>query len=246
MTDDKPKEMNLLEHLGELRIRLFKIIISVLLAFLLSYGFSEPLFQILLIPFKGAYRAVLGSNPSLIFTSPFEPFFAYIKISLAAGLFIASPFILYQVWAFISPGLYKKERKLAAPFVILGVLSLIGGVLFAYFLVFPVIFRFFIGYSSEFIQPAIKVSDYLKVSLSILLIFGFIFEIPLIILFLVKLRILSHEILLKKWKYVIISIAVLSAVLTPADPISMLLTMIPLYFFYMITVFLAYLIRNKS
>ncbi len=245
MSEDTQKSMSFFDHLEELRKCLFKSILAVMVGFVLAYGFSELLYDILLIPFNEAYKSVLGKPPHLIFTNPFEPFFAYLKIAFVAGIFAASPYIFYELWKFIAPALYKNEKGLAIPFAILGFIFFTGGALFGYYFIFPIIYKFFISFSTETIQPAIKVSDYLKVSLGLILVFGIIFEVPLIVLFLVRLKVLSHKTLLSKWRYIIIAIAIVSAVLTPADPISMLLTMIPLYVFYALTTVIAYFIEKK-
>jgi len=242
MPAKKETSMPFLKHLEELRGCLLRCIIAVVVGFVIAYAFSETIYNLLLIPFNEAYRAVLEKEPNLIFTNILEPFLAYLKISLVAGIFISSPYIFFEVWKFIAPGLYKNEKKLIIPFVSLAVIFFTGGALFAYFLVFPVGFEFFMGYSTEFIQPAIKVSDYLKISLSLLLVFGLVFELPLIILFLVHLNILSTKTLISKWQYIIISIAFASALLTPADPFSMILMMVSLLFLYGITIGGAYLI----
>lgn len=241
MTNDN-KEMSFFDHLEELRKCIFKVIIAVFLGFIASWAFSKQIFEILLYPFNDVYRLVINDEPSLIFTSLFEPFMAYLKVSLVTGIFVSSPFILYETWRFVAPALFKKERKLIISFVILGALFFIGGALFGYFVIFPIGFKFFMSFSTEVIQPAIKVSDYLKVSLGLLLLFGGLFELPLFVLLLVYLNIINYTDLLSKWRYILIGIAVLSAVLTPADPVSMILTMIPLFILYGLTTIAAFFI----
>ena len=241
---DKNKEMPFFEHLEELRKCIFKILIAVFIGFIASYAFSKQIFDILLYPFNDVYRIVIGKEPNLIFTSMFEPFMAYMKISLVTGIFAASPFIFYEIWKFIAPALFKKERKLIVSFVILGAFFFTGGAMFGYFVIFPIGFKFFMSFSTEIIQPAIKVSDYLKISLGMLLLFGGLFELPLFVLLLVYLNIISYSHLLSKWRFIIVGIAVLSAVLTPADPASMILTMIPLLILYALTILAAYFMNK--
>jgi len=238
------KTMTFLEHLEALRKALLRSLAGLFLGFLIAYAFSEKIYNFLLIPFNEAYRSVLHKEPILIFTTLFEPFMAYLKVSLVAGIFISSPYIFYELWKFIAPGLYKKEKKYVLPFVSFAVLFFIGGATFGYFFVFPAAFKFFMGYSTQVIQPAIKVSDYLEVAIWTLIIFGAVFEFPLVMLFLVFVRILSFETLISKWRYFVVGISIASAVFTPADVVSMMLMMIPLLILYIFTLLAAYFITK--
>lgn len=243
---DKNKPMTFLEHLEELRWCLLRLFIAVVVSFAICYAFSEKIYNILLIPFNEAYRSVLHREPTLIYTTLFEPFMAYLKISFVAGIFLSSPYIFYELWRFIAPGLYKRERKLIIPFVTLAAIFFTGGALFGYFVVFPVGFKFFMSYTTTVIQPYIKVSDYLKISLGTLLIFGTVFEFPLVVLFLVYIRLISLNTLLSKWRYIIVGISIASAIFTPADAISMMTMMVPLLILYAITIIGAYFLTKVA
>ena len=163
-----------LSHLEELRKRLVVCAIGVGAGFVIAYIFSERLFQLLVAPLK----AVMPEGDQLIFTNLPEMFFAYIKVAFIAGIMAAAPLIFYQLWLFIAPGLYQKEKKMAIPFVISSTILFVGGALFGYFVVFPFGFKFFIGFSNDYVKALPSVKQYFSFSMKLLFAFGAVFELP--------------------------------------------------------------------
>lgn len=216
------------EHLAELRKRLVICFAAVGIGFIVSYNFSSQLFTILTLPLFD----VLPDKNSMIFTGLTEGFFTYLKISLIAGTMLAMPVIFYQVWAFISPGLYAHEKKYILPFTVLSVVFFAGGVLFGYFVIFPFAFRFFLSFNTENITALPAMKEYLSFSIKLLLSFGVAFELPIFIVFLNKLGLITLEMLTKNRKYVIIGVFVVSAILTPPDVLTQILMAIPLMLLY--------------
>ncbi len=230
------------EHLEELRKRLVISAIAVGIGFLASYGFSEQLYMLLAMPIK----AVMQEDNSFIFTSLTEAFFTYLKLALFSGVVLASPVILYQVWAFIAPGLYKREKKYAFPFVILSTFFFLAGVLFCFLVVFPIACKFFAGFAeSGIIEMKLKMSDYLSFSCKFMLAFGAVFEMPIFILFLSRMGIVTHAQLKKNRKYVLILAFVLAAFLTPPDIVSQVLMAVPLILLYELSIVIAKIFGKK-
>ena len=171
--------------------------VAVGIGFVLSYGFKETLFQVLTRPLI----AVMASSDKLIFTGLPEAFFTYLKVSLLSGILLSAPVIIYQFWMFVVPGLYDKERRLVLPIVTLSSIFFVGGALFGYFVVFPLGFKFFMGFATERIQALPSMREYLSFSSKLLLAFGLAFELPIVLTFLAKLGIVSADFLRKNRKY---------------------------------------------
>ena len=229
-------------HLEELRKRLIVCIIAVGIGFALSYAFSEQIFIILSQPLTD----ILPEENHFIFTSVTEGFFTYLKLAIFAGLLLASPVIFYQIWSFVAPGLYNKEKRLAFPFVFLSTLFFAGGTTFGYFIVFPLAFKFFIGYNSQYIKMLPSLNEYLTFSCKFLLAFGIIFELPIFILFLAKIGIINERQLRANRKYVMIAVFILAAFLTPPDVVSQVLMAVPLIILYEIGIIVAKLFGKKN
>ena len=166
-------KMSFTAHLGELRNRLIKCLIAVGIGFIGSYFFKEELFQVLVRPLLRA----MGEKGTLIFTGVPEPFFVYLKVSLVAGIFFSAPVILYEIWAFVAPGLYSKERRYVVPFVFFSSLLFLLGTSFGYYIVCPLGFKFLLGFASYNIQPMLAIKEYFSFSTKLLLAFGFVFEL---------------------------------------------------------------------
>jgi sec-independent protein translocase protein TatC len=222
-------------HLDELRKRIIRCIVAVLLGFLGSYAFAEQIFDILIKPLKAA----LPPESLLIYTGLPEAFFVYLKLSLFAGLFLASPVLLWEIWCFVAPGLYDKEKKYVYPFVIFSTVFFSIGASFGYFIVFPIAFKFFMSYGSESIRALPSIKEYLNFSCKLLFAFGVVFELPLFILFLSKIGIVNAKMLRSKRKFAILGIFVLSAILTPPDIVSQVLMALPLLVLYEISILVA-------
>ncbi len=225
-TDEK---MPLTAHLEELRTRLIRSLVAVGVCFGISYAFKEKLFWIVARPLL----EVLPQGSFMIFTGLPEAFFTYLKISFFAGLFFASPFVLYQIWKFISPGLYPREKKYVVPFVITSTLLFIAGVSFAYFIVLPPAYRFFVDFSTDFFRPMFTLKEYLSLTLKLLLAFGIVFEIPVFLFFMTKIGLVNSRTLARKRKYAILIIFIAAAILTPTpDAFTQILMALPMMVLY--------------
>ena len=190
-------------------------------------------------------KAVMPEGDHLIFTNLPEMFFTYLKVSFIAGIMVSSPVIFYQIWLFIAPGLYPREQKLLIPFVISSTFLFIGGALFGYFIVFPFGFKFFIGFSNEYVKALPSVKEYFSFSLKLLFAFGVVFELPVIIFFLTKIGLITTAMLRQKRKYAILLAFVLSAILTPPDVITQCMMAGPLIILYEVGIITSLFARKK-
>ncbi|MGD8971078.1 MAG: twin-arginine translocase subunit TatC [Desulfobacterales bacterium] len=229
-------------HLEELRKRLIVCFIAVGIGFVISYGFKEYLFNILVDPLV----KVMQPGESLIFTGLPEAFFTYLKVAFLAGLMLAAPVIIYEFWIFVAPGLYDKEKRLLLPIVFLSTFFFIGGALFGYFLVFPWGFKFFLGFATETIRPMPSMKEYLGFSAKLLLAFGLVFELPLVITFLARLGVVSVDFLKKNRKYALLLFFAGAAVLTPPDVVTQIMMALPLMILYEISIIGARIFGRKK
>lgn len=246
MPDRNPQaKMSFFEHLVELRRRLIYGALFVLAGFCVGYFFSKEIFNFLRVPYDQAFIKVLGSTPLLQETTLLEGFFVYLKVGFLSGIFIASPFLFYQFWAFVGPALKPNEKKGILPFVFLATLFFVGGALFGYFFVFPKSYEFLLSITKgQFIEHRIRMQDYFEFSSILLLGFGAAFEAPLIVLILVHLKVITAQTLLKSWRGAIITILIISAVLTPADIASMVFMAVPLIGLYGLVLVISFLFFN--
>ena len=240
-------QMPFLQHLAELRKCTVKSLIAVIIGFCICYSFAEPLFSWLTIPFNEAYRSTFSKDPKLVHTGLIEPFMVYIKVGLLGGVFLASPVVFYQFWKFISPGLRKSERRHVVPFVSLATIFFVGGALFGYFGVFPLGFSYFLTVApADYIEPMIRMQEYYQLASWMLVVFGIVFEGPLIVLYLVALGKIGSDQLIRPWRAILVGISIASALLTPADPGSMILMAAPLTVLYGITIVFALILGKRS
>lgn len=235
------QKLPLTSHLQELRKRLVLSFIAVGAGFAICYAFSQQLFGILSQPLL----EMMPSGGSLIFTSVAEAFFTYMKVAFIAGLILASPFVLYQVWAFVAPGLYRHEKRYVIPFVAAGSFFFALGVSFAYFVAIPVGFRFLLSYATDFIRPMPSMKEYLSFSIKFLLAFGLVFEFPVILVLLARIGIIDAKTLARHRKYAILLIFVFAAVITPPDVVSQVLLALPLMGLYELSIFLSNIFGKK-
>ena len=224
-SDDKQPFMG---HLEELRKRLIACAIAIGAGFAVSYFFAEELFQILIAPLK----AVLPEGDRLIFTALPEMFFTYLKVAFISGIMLVAPYIFYQLWLFIAPGLYKNEKKYVIPFVIISTLLFVGGALFGYFVVFPFGFKFFISFTNEYVKALPSVKQYFGFAVKLLFAFGIVFELPVVIFFLTKMGVVTPALLRKNRKYAILMTFIVAAILTPPDVITQCMMAGPLIILY--------------
>jgi len=243
MNDTTEEKMPLTSHLEELRTRLVRILIVVGLGFVACYVLKDFFFRIITKPLADA----MPKYSHMIFTGLPEAFFIYMKIAFFASLFITSPYTLYQVWKFISPGLYKQEKRYVVPFVLSSTLLFAGGVLFGYFIALPPAFAFFLEFSTDFLKPMISFREYLDLSLKFLLAFGLSFEMPVFIFFMTKIGIVNPRMLSRQRRYAILIIFVAAAVLTPSpDALSQIPMAIPLLFLYEISIVVSRFAEKKQ
>ena len=203
--DDK---MPFMEHLGVLRVRIMRSLYAVLAGLVVAFPFSERITDFLA-------RPVTKLGYKLVFTAPAEAFWVQMKVALITGLFIASPGILWQVWAFIAPGLHAHERKYAAPFVIIGSLMFLAGGAFALLVVTPYAIAFLLSYARDTLQPMITLENHVGFILKFTLAFGLVFELPLILTLLSRMGVVTPKVLAKNRKYAILGAFIASAILTP-------------------------------
>jgi sec-independent protein translocase protein TatC len=229
-------------HLEELRKRLIRCFIAIGIGFVLSYGFKEKLFYLLTEPLISAMQ----HDGKLIFTGLPEAFFTYLKAALLSGILLASPVLVYQFWMFVAPGLYKTERRMLTPVIIISSIFFVCGALFGYFIVFPIGFRFFLSFATENIQALPSMREYLSFASKLLLAFGLAFELPIVITFLAKLGVVSVDFLRKNRKYALLLFFVASAILTPPDVVSQIMMAFPLMALYELSILGAIIFGKKQ
>lgn len=234
--------MGLLEHLNELRSRLTKAVIALIIGFALCWVFVDPLFNILVRPLL----AVLPEGAHAQYTTLPEAFFARVLIAFVAGAFLVSPVIFYQIWAFVAPGLYDEEKRYIVPIAFASALFFVAGGCFCYFIVFPYAFNFFISYSSPEIVITPKISDYLSFTLKLIFAFGLIFEMPVFTMFLARLGILTAKMMRRARRYAVVAIFILAAILTPPDVISQLLMACPMLLLYEVSIGVAVVFGRRT
>ncbi len=243
MENNEEHKMSLTEHLIELRKRLIHSVIILCIGFGVCYYYKDWIFDIITQPLT----QVLPKNSYLIYTGLTEAFFVYMKLAFFASLIITSPFIFYQIWKFISPGLLPKEKKYVVPFVLSSSLLFISGVLFGYFIALPPAFEFFVSFNNKYLQAMISFKDYLSLFVTFLLGFGLSFELPIFIFFLTKLGIVNAKMLSKQRRYAILVIFIVAAILTPSpDALSQILMAIPLMLLYEVSIFVAKFAEKKK
>ena len=230
------------DHLEELRWRLVKCVVAIAVGFFGTYAFSDKIFNFLVSPLL----KVMPEKSQLIYTSLPEAFLTYLKVSFFSGLILATPVILYQIWKFVMPGLYEKEKKYVLPFVLIATMFFFMGSSFAFYVVFPLGFQFFLGFTTDTISALPSMKDYLGLSMRLLFAFGITFELPVIMFFLAKMGLVNHEALRRQRKYAILIVVIVAAILTPPDVISQILLAIPLIALYEISIWVTYLVRRKK
>ncbi|MBN8548096.1 MAG: twin-arginine translocase subunit TatC [Deltaproteobacteria bacterium] len=221
-------EMELMEHLQELRGCIVRIFIAVCIGATISYEYSTEIFDILSRPYFAAF-----SNASLIGTGPAEALILKLKVAFFCGIILSGPYIFYQLWLFIAPGLYENEKRMAVPFVASTSVLFLIGAWFCYHYIIPVAFSFFHDqYVSIGLTPTIKVSEHLSMMLQSMVGFGAVFEMPVLAYFLARLGVVNHRMMLSGARYAVVIIFIVSAVLTPPDVLSQMLMAGPLCVLY--------------
>ncbi|MDH7512141.1 MAG: twin-arginine translocase subunit TatC [Clostridiales bacterium] len=236
-----PDEMTFLEHLEDLRKRIFYSFIAIFVAVIPAWIFSQDVYKILARP----VTQFLPEGTRLAFTGLTEPFMLYLKVSFLTALFVASPFIFLQLWYFVAPGLYQKEKKYVIPFVSLMSLFFSAGALFGYFVVFPWACRFFLNLGQDF-MPVITVNAYFSLAIKILIGIGLVFELPTLVFFLSRMGIITSRWMIKNFKYAVLSIFVIAAVITPTpDMVTQSILAAPMLLLYGVSILIAFLFGKE-
>lgn len=238
--DDQP--MSLRDHLRELRKRLLRAFLWMLGGFIVCYPFDQKLFTLLMQPLI----KTMPKTSHFIFTNPPEAFFTYLKVAFVAGIFLSSPMVFYQIWAFVAPGLYKEEKVYILPVAFFSAVFFICGGAFCYFIGLPFVFEFFMSYNTGLIQAMPSLKETLSFVLQLLLAFGLVFELPLFIFFLSRLGIVTADMLRRFRRYALLLNVILAAILTPPDVISQCLMAGPLILLYEVSIFIAAIFGRKK
>ena len=243
MARKKANEMSFFEHLGELRKRIAWSLAIILVFFLASWAVVGKLYHWLSLPVLKFLPAGPTGEAKLAYTSLAEPFMMYIKVAFISSLFAASPFIFHQLWLFISPALFPKERRWVIPFVFATTFFFVLGGAFGYFVVFPLACKFFLNIGKDF-QAIITINDYFALAFRVLFGIAAIFELPVLVFLLAKLRIVSARFLLRYFKYAIVAIFVIAAVITPTpDMVTQTLFAVPMILLYLLSILIARLVN---
>lgn len=238
--EELPK-MTLLEHLDELRRRIAVSLAAVFVGFLVCWYFAPAIFAWLALPIT----QFLPEGEKLAFTGLIDPFMLYVKVALLAGVFVASPVVLYQVWLFVSPGLYRRERRIVAPFVLVTTVFFLAGGYFGWAVAFPAVCRFLLAVGKDFRQ-VITVNEYFSMASKVILGLGLVFELPVLILFLARLGVVTHRFLLRHFRYAVLAIFIVAAVITPTpDVATQSIFAVPMIVLYLLGVLVAWIFGKR-
>ena len=251
MKDEKIYQTSFLGHLAELRSRLIKSFVFLLIFFIICYIFSESIYSFLVKPYADAVKDD-PINRRLIFTALQETFITYLKVAFFTAMFVTSPVILIQIWKFVAPGLYKNEKKTLLPYLIATpTLFLLGGML-VYYLIMPLAINFFLSFETSSqtnnlpIQLEAKVNEYLSLIMRLIFAFGISFQLPVLLSLLANVGFVDSDYLIKRRKYVIVIIFVVAAILTPPDPITQIGLGIPLLILYELSILSVKIIEKRK
>ena len=240
--DDAGAKMSFLEHLDELRQRIIWSCLAVAGGVLVGFTFIDSIFAFIFEP----TRRLLPEGSKLIYTQPGEAFSLYLQIALIAGIVLAAPVIMYQVWLFISPGLYRNEKMLAIPFVLMSTIGFVMGAAFNHYIVFPWMMSFFASFNNPDLAFMPKLEDTFDLYTKMLLGMGLVFQMPTVVFFLAKIRILTWRFLWNNFKYAILIIFIAAAVITPSgDMVTQGIFAAPMIGLYIISIFVAWLVGPK-
>ena len=240
--DPEERPMTLLEHLGELRVRLVRSFLAVTVAFFVCYAFARELFYYLSLPLL----KVMPADSKFIYTGVAEGFFVDLKVSFVAAVFVACAFLFFQIWAFIAPGLYEEEKRYVTPLALCSAIFFLGGATFCYFVVFPFAFEFFMSYSTDNIVAMLSINEYLSFALKMLIAFGLIFEMPLFSFFLARMGLVTAARMRAVRKYSVLAVFIIAAILTPPDVFSQIMMALPMLVLYEISILVAAVFGKRA
>ncbi|MDI9612142.1 MAG: twin-arginine translocase subunit TatC [Acidobacteriota bacterium] len=230
--EDESGKMSFLDHLDELRKRLVHIAIYLGVGFIVSWFFARRIYNFLAIPITQS----LPEGTKLAYTNPTDPFTLYMKVALLSGIFLTLPLTLYEIWKFIAPGLYRREKAYVLPFLFFSILLFLSGAAFCYTVVLPTAFKFLVNLGSSF-TPMIRINEYLDLTNMMLLGFGLIFEMPVIAAFLSMFGLISARFLWKKFNYALVAIVLLAAIISPTgDALNLFWWSAPMVVLYLISI----------
>jgi sec-independent protein translocase protein TatC len=239
---DEMPAMSFLDHLEELRKRIIYSLIAIAVGFFACWGYAERIFGVMQRPIMDALHRN-GMPEKLVYLNPTEPFNLYLKIGALAGVFVASPVVLYQLWLFISPGLYRKEKRYVFPFMFSTVALFLAGGYFGFKLVYPQALDFLIGYGKQF-QPMITIGEYTDLFLVIILGMGLIFELPIVVFFLSLMGMVTAGWMWRNLRYSILVIFIIAAILTPTtDILNMCIFAAPMIALYILSIGIAWMVH---
>src|SRR4051812_5552003 len=241
---EKMSAMSFLQHLEELRKRIIYSLLAVAVGFGLCWNYAESIYGYMQVPIMEALKRH-GMDQKLVYLSPTEPFNMYLKIGLIAGLFLASPAVLYQLWMFVSPGLYRNEKKYILPFLFITVGLFVAGGAFGYIVVYPAALKFLISQGADF-QAMITIGEYTDLFLTVIIGLGVVFELPTLIFFLALMGVVDARFLLKHFRFAILGIFTVAAILTPTtDVLNMSIFAAPMIALYFVGVGVAWFVHPK-
>ena len=237
-----PDHMTFLEHLEDLRKRIFYSFIAIVIFVIPAWFFSKDVYNLLAQPIT----KFLPEGEQLVFTSLPAPFFLYMKVSFLTALFAAAPFLFLQVWYFVAPGLYRKEKKYVVPFVVMTTVFFSGGALFAFLVVFPFACNFFLGMGSEF-KAMITVDEYFSLALRVILGIALVFEMPTLVFFLARMGLISAKFMVKHFKYAVLIVFVVAAIITPTpDMFTQSIIAVPMLALYGLSILIALAVGKQK
>jgi sec-independent protein translocase protein TatC len=240
---DAAGKMSFLDHLDELRRRIIRAVISIAVGVVVAVFFIDNIFDFIMRPLQ----AMLPAGQTLIYTDPTEAFMLKVKIALLAGLVIASPGVMTQIWLFIAPGLYVHEKKWAIPFILMSTVCFVGGAAFSHYVVFPLTWAFFASFTTDILTFMPRIEPAFSIYLRLLLAFGVVFQMPTIVLFLARMGVLTARFMVRHIKYAILGIVIISAVVTPdGGGVSLVAMSGPLILLYIFSIGLAWMFGKKK
>ena len=240
--EEQLPRMGFFEHLDEFRKRLVVSLVAIFVAFLVCWNWAPQIFGFLAAP----VRRVLPPGQNLSYTTLTEPFLMYFRVALFAGMILASPVVLWQVWLFVAPALYRREKRYVVPFVLAGAFFFLAGCAFGYYEAFPLVVGFLVGVGKNF-NAVITINEYLGTAIKIILGLGLCFEMPILIFFLARMGVVSERWLLAKFKYAVLAIFIIAAVITPTPDIAtQCVFAVPMILLYLLGIAVAWVFKKRE
>ncbi len=241
--EEELSRMTLLGHLEELRKRILRTLVVLFVGFLACWGYAKPIYRFLDDP----VMRVLPEGEKLVYLSITEPFFLYVKVAALASLFLTSPYVLFQIWRFVAPGLYRRERRYSIPFIFFGSTFFLAGGTFAYYVAFPFAVDFLVTFGSEDFEPTITGTSYFSFLMTVILGLGMMFELPLFIFLFSQIGLVTPQFLLRNFRWAILLIVIAAAIITPTpDPLNLMLFAVPTILLYLLGVGAAWLAQWRK